>query len=605
MRPMPRPAYGPDHQELRARLLAALPLPCARCGEIIPRGIDSSLVHLDHLTPVSEGGRAGYGQLSHAHCNQSHGATLGMQQRNEKRIKAALTKSEMQKVGGPLFSTARQPGHLSGLAHTPAELSPDALMRVMAQPWCKALQDIPADAVMPRIMSGPHPGAIGSYGPELVAFCEKAHGIILRWWQKLVVCRLLEFDADGELVWADALISTARQVGKSVVLRCIALFRVQHPELFGDDVVMTVATSLKLAQELQRPAQAWAELQTGWKVWRGVAYTAIQEPAGRRWIVSAASSSHGYTVGLMGVDEAWGIHAALIEDHAEPTLLAASHPQLLMTSTAHQDATTLFIDARSAAVAELESPGSTLILEWSAPRECDENDPQVWRLASPAWTDQRQRLLAKRLESSRKRGNVLSFRTQYLNIWPGQDPSEVAPDRFIDPAMFAGSLGIGPMGLISPVLAIEDDFAGGAVIAMAERDEAGLVRVTGGSFPYRADAWDYLAKAVDYPGVINPVVLVGGSLSADPEIEDLSVSVSLRGGAETKRALSLYRAWLAAGRVVHDRGAPELARQMLEARTKASGTGVDLAHRASHVELVRAAVWAVSEAAQPTSGPVV
>jgi hypothetical protein len=367
---------------------------------------------------------------------------------------------------------------------------------------------------------------------------------------------------------------------------------------------MTVATSLKLAQELQRPAQAWAELQGGWKVWRGVAYTAIQEPEGRRWIVSAASSSHGYTVGLMGVDEAWGIHAALIEDHAEPTLLAASHPQMLMTSTAHQDATTLFIDARAAAVAELDNPGSTLILEWSAPRECDESDPAVWRQASPAWTEQRQRLMTKRLESSRKRGNVISFRTQYLNIWPGQDADEVTPDRFIDPVRFAASLGRGPMGLISPVIAVEDDFMGGAAIAMAERDGDGLVRVTGGVFPSRSEAWQYVIAAIDYPGVINPVVLVGASLSTDPEIEDLPMAPELMGPTATRKALSLFRAWLSAGRVVVDATAPVLSGQLLDARLNVSSTGIALDHKRSRVDLAKAAVWAVAEAAQPGSGPV-
>jgi hypothetical protein len=96
----------------------------------------------------------------------------------------------------------------------------------------------------------------------------------------------------------------------------------------------------------------------------------------------------------MGVDEAWGIQSSLIEDHAQPTLLASSHPQMLLTSTAHQDATNLFIDARAAALAELIDPVSTLLLEWSADRECAEDDPAVWRQASPAWTAQRERMMA-------------------------------------------------------------------------------------------------------------------------------------------------------------------------------------------------------------------
>jgi hypothetical protein len=175
-----------------------------------------------------------------------------------------------------------------------------------------------------------------------------------------------------------------------------------------------------------------------------------------------------------------------------------------------------------------------------------------------------------------------------------------APDRLVDPAVFAGSLGMGPLGLIAPVVAIEDDFLGGAVIAMAERDPDGLIRVTGGLFTSRVDAWAYVRAAIDYPGVINPTVLVGATLAVDPELEDLTVSPQLRGSAETKKALSLYRAWLGAGRMVHDRAkAPELSTQLLDARTAVSASGLNLAHRISRVDLVRAAcVWAVAEAAQ-------
>jgi hypothetical protein len=161
------------------------------------------------------------------------------------------------------------------------------------------------------------------------------------------------------------------------------------------------------------------------------------------------------------------------------------------------------------------------------------------------------------------------------------------------------------LGLVSPVVAIEDDFLGGAVIAMAERDPEGLIRVTGGLFPSRVDAWAYVRAALDYPGVINPSILVGASLSADPELEDLSVTPQLRGTAETRRSLSLYRAWLGAGRLVHDRAAPDLTSQLLDARTAVTGTGMALAHRLSRVDLVKAAIWAIAEAAQPDSGPVV
>ena len=133
------------------------------------------------------------------------------------------------------------------------------------------------------------------------------------------------------------------------MLRCLAMYRLEHPLEFGEDTVMTVATSLKLAADVQRASRMWADSRSsdeGWRTWQGNTLTAIETPEGRRWIVSAAASTHGHTVGLMGVDEGWGIRASVIEDHAEPTLLEAEQPQLLLTSTAHQDATTLMLDRR-------------------------------------------------------------------------------------------------------------------------------------------------------------------------------------------------------------------------------------------------------------------
>src|SRR3954469_16433868 len=105
-----REAYSAEHVALRTRLIAELPTPCARCGGIIPRGIDSKLIHLDHIdNAVSEGGRAGYGALSHAHCNQSHGAKLGLKQRAEREMQKVIAKAEKENPTEqvPFFSESR------------------------------------------------------------------------------------------------------------------------------------------------------------------------------------------------------------------------------------------------------------------------------------------------------------------------------------------------------------------------------------------------------------------------------------------------------------------------------------------------------------------
>src|SRR5262245_40001772 len=86
-------------------------------------------------------------------------------------------------------------------------------------PWLQVLLEVPADATWPRLMTVPHPRAVGSLGEEFCAWSLERSGRSLRWWQQLVAVRLLEVDDAGALVWETAVVSTARQVGKSWLLR--------------------------------------------------------------------------------------------------------------------------------------------------------------------------------------------------------------------------------------------------------------------------------------------------------------------------------------------------------------------------------------------------
>src|SRR5882672_1705931 len=61
--------------------------------------------------------------------------------------------------------------------------------------WLDDLREVPADAVWPRLMTVPHPDAVGSLGAEFIAWAAR-RGTVLRWWQRLAATRLLEIDAD-------------------------------------------------------------------------------------------------------------------------------------------------------------------------------------------------------------------------------------------------------------------------------------------------------------------------------------------------------------------------------------------------------------------------
>ena len=71
-------------------------------------------------------------------------------------------------------------------------------------------------------------------------------------------------------------------------------------------------------------------------------------------------------------------------------------PQLLLVSTAHRLATGLMIGRRQVALADLEGGDGDLLIEWSTPPDRELDDVDGWRLASPHWTRQRERLISKR-----------------------------------------------------------------------------------------------------------------------------------------------------------------------------------------------------------------
>jgi hypothetical protein len=472
---------------------------------------------------------------------------------------------------------------------------------VADQPWVKGLGECPRDEVWPRLMTGPHPLAVGSFGDQWLAFVRSRLRWEPYWWQQLVAFRLLEFDAVGDLVWLWALVSTSRQVGKSTVLRSLAMFRVASPEVFAWDGVTPQnaflgSTTLKLANETMRPALAWADGRPGWRAYRGASDTHVEAPDGGRWLLGPVNASHGFTINNPITDEAWGVDPVVVEDHMEPTMLAADRPQFLITSTAHQNAT-LFVPAKRAqALDELATPDDLLIVEWSAPAEVDDIlDERGWRAASPRWTPQRERFLRSKVG---KPGNdVMSFRTQHLNQWPDKG-AVLARTRLADPIAYASSEGGGPTGYGDPVVvAVEDWFGSEGSVAVAEVDR-GKVRVSGRTFPTRSAAWDYVDWFVTAFGEGDIRVLVGASLSSDPRVESLPVSVDLRGMRETRTALGLYRSLLRDGVLIHDADAPDLTRQLLDARLASSSTsGLRFDEHGERHDLASAAVWAIQEAA--------
>ena len=480
-------------------------------------------------------------------------------------------------------------------------------------PWVADLLPIPPDATWPRLMTGPHPRAVGSYGPELEAWSASRTGTTLRWWQRLAVRRILEHDEAGVLVWAWWIASTARQVGKSWTLRELNLWRIHQGDRFGEpQLVLHTGKDLPVCREVQRPARAWARAQGqgAYTVREANGMEEIETPDGSRWMIRGRGSVYGYSASLGVVDEAWKVVPEVVEDGLEPTMAERASAQLGLLSTAHRQATALVPSRREAALAQVENPVDTLLLEWSAEDGAALDDREAWRMASPHWTPRRETLVAAQHERAihavasddpDEPDPVEAFRSQWLNIWATRATAPARVEPLLTTAAWAEAAILDWAGTGPLTLAIEDNHGRGAAAIAARRTEAGPVVVWGAMFGSRPEAWRWCElRAAEVPG---SALLTGPGLEAD--VDGAAIPVVSRqpvGPQNLRHGLALLRESVAGGRLVHD-GGPALTEQMAAVRViPAASGGLSITGHARS-DLIRAAGWAVGSIMRAASRP--
>jgi hypothetical protein len=447
-------------------------------------------------------------------------------------------------------------------------------------------------------------------GPEFIAWVADRDGR-LRWWQRLVATRLLEHDAEGRLVWDTLVLSMARQLGKSWLLRELLLWRIHQGERFGEpqDVLHT-GKDLAVCKEVQRPARIWAKGREEYRVREVNGQEEIELLAdGSRWMLRAKEAVYGYSVSCGAADEAWKVRAASVEEGLTPTMAEREQPQLLLVSTAHRLATGLMLSRRQQALGDLEGGGGDLLIEWSAPRDADLRDVGAWRLASPHWTPQRERLIGKRLQAAldgetqdpEEPDPEQSFRAQWLNQWPSRKVEAPGAVQDLLPAGLWGTLEQPDLGGAGPVfVAVEDDFGLGAAVAAVAVLEDGRLEVDG----WLREDWNTAMADVQRLGELREIreMHVGASL-----LDRVPVGLPAPRPAvatQVRHGLALLRDLAASGQLVHDETTGDLDRALGAARVKESLTGVLLV-AVGPTHLVKAAAWAVAAAHRPARVPAV
>ena len=478
--------------------------------------------------------------------------------------------------------------------------------------WLDDLRDVPADAVWPRLMSAPHPLAVGSIGPEFEAWVTARTGRKLRWFQRLFIRRLLEVGEDGALVWDTAILTLARQLGKSWLLRELVMWRIHQGPRFGEPQHVVLISMMKnQARDVFEPELDWVKLQ-GREVYDWREANAEQEISlaadGSKWLLASkgtqrSGGAYGKSTALGVVDEGWAVRAFTVDEALEPSLVAIEQSQLLLVSTAHRMATSLMLDRRTAALAALSDPtDGELIVEWSAPRDCELEDRRAWRQASPHWTPRRERAIAKAVQRAlagfvpddkSEPDPIEAVRSQWLNIWPNvltttRGEALVTPEAWTRLRM---PRDVEPERLW---VAVEDNYGNGAGVAVAGDLGDGT---------YEVDAWlcenrdEALASArelvADWPSPTTTLL--------SPAYTERGRAIS---AADTRYGLSVLRSMVGQGRILHD-DTPELDEQLAEVRVRQMpGGGLSLAP-GTRSDLVRALAGAMRAACGPRHDPAI
>jgi hypothetical protein len=476
--------------------------------------------------------------------------------------------------------------------------------------WLKGLRRPPADASWPRLMSVPHVRAVRSLGSEFVRWSEGMSGGRLRWWQRLAAARLLEVDEDGRLCWETVILSMPRQLGKSWLLRELALWRIHQADRFGEQQnVMHIGNNLDVCMEVQRPARAWAQQRSEYQVFEANGKERIVRlECGSRWIVKSKDRPYGFAVSLALVDEGWDVKLAKLEEGLEPTMAEREQPQLLLVSTAHRLTTSLMLSRRRLALQQLEAGEGVLLLEWSAPRGSRLDDRQGWRGASAHWSPRRERqlettlsqALANTIEDPTEPDPIASFRAQWLNEWPPKLADPTGNTEELLPAGLWADRAVAGVVSLAPVwVAVEDAAGYGAAVAFAARLGDGRIEVNG----WTRHDWGSAIDDVERIGRPIKELLVGASMLGSVPT-DMAPTPRPAGSTQTRIGLALLRDLVSTGQLVHDDDTGELDETFAETQVRTTMAGLVVASStASH--LVKAAVWAVGAAHKPSPVPAI
>ena len=407
---MSREHNNPEYQRNRRLILEGNP-PCTYCGK---ENADT----VDHIIELDRGGGHELENLTPccAQCNNNKGHRY-VSARNAHRRQSrheGMRDAGITNIPKAFFYTEKieTPTQLNSLSHDPN--------------W-RELAETNHDLPRLETMS---PDAAGTWLDDIRDFAREALDVELMPWQLHVAGKIFAHKENGDLVHRNALVSTARQNGKTVLLSCVIgtwLTKIAARRGKKQNVLST-ANRLDLAISLFDVLAPILEVRYGAKVTKAYGRNRVVMPDGSTWDIRAAkpSTGHGTSNDLIVADEIWDINPIVIDGGLIPSQRAKHSPLMLMVSTAGDESSRAMLRWREQGLRAIDKgePSTFYFAEWSPPPELDPLTEVAWSWGNPA--------LGHTLEMETIRAESENpDRSQFLrascNLWVASDRGWLPP----------------------------------------------------------------------------------------------------------------------------------------------------------------------------------
>jgi hypothetical protein len=436
------------------------------------------------------------------------------------------------------------------------------------------------DAYLPRLETTGY--GVLSYGPLVVSWAKTFMGLDLFEWQAHALFGQLAHDENGDLLFRESLVSTARQNGKSIGLQAlIGWWLTEMPKLRGKpQSILSVANRLDRAESLFNALAPILVELFGAKAMRTFGRKSVEMPDGSMWEVRSSSPNlHGGSYDLVAADEVFNISDRFM-DAIRPTMIARKCPLFSCWSTAGDESSVAMIHMRETAISEIEKGERSRLYfaEWSI-GDRDWRNPQNWIYANPCLG---KTITIEALQAVSKKD---SFLRAHLNMWVSSRGS------WLEEGVWASCKTDDPMpggGVLCVEMSMDTNRYVGVRSSMVD----GIVTTFVEFIVDNEEAmWAEVERVMEDKQValaITPTLEIHAPLT-------LRRRMTIVGQAELIKFTGLAQKMILEKRVKH-LGQLTLSEHMNRAVLVKTGMGVTLSHKSSPgpIELAKCAVWGIA-----------